>query len=89
MNTYEFTFITPTDKKTTMTAVEKMLADHQGDITNRDTWGKRTLAYPIKKHIEGFYHLWTVQLSSKAVLDVRKKLEHSDEVIRYLLLKKA
>ncbi|KXK07543.1 MAG: 30S ribosomal protein S6 [Microgenomates bacterium OLB22] len=89
MNTYEFTFITTTDNKTTMSAVEKILSDNQADVTARDTWGKRTLAYPIKKQTEGFYHLWTVQISPKSILDVRRKLEHSEDVIRYLLLKRA
>ena len=49
-------------------------------------WGKRTLAYPVKKHETGYYVVakFTAQPETQAELD--RVLNLADEVIRFKVL---
>ncbi len=55
-------------------------------MTNADRWGRRRLAYPIRKKNAGFY----VQLLHKSPTDMIPKLEQAfkldEDVIRHLTI---
>jgi small subunit ribosomal protein S6 len=65
--------------------VEKILADNQGKIVNTDNWGKRKLAYPIKKNESAVYVIYTVDMPAESVRKVESTLNITDEVIRFLI----
>lgn len=65
--------------------VEKILTDNGGKIVNADNWGKRKLAYPIKKNEHAVYVFYTVELPSSSVSKVESTLNITDEVIRFLI----
>jgi len=65
--------------------VEKIFADNKGKITNIDNWGKRKLAYPIKKNESAMYMFYTLELPAEAVRKVEATLNITDEVIRFLI----
>jgi small subunit ribosomal protein S6 len=65
--------------------VEKIFTDAGGKITNTDNWGKRKLAYPIKKNEFALYVFYTVELPGEAVIGVEQTLNITDEVIRFLI----
>lgn len=67
--------------------VEKLIADNQGKITKTDNWGKRKLAYPIKKQDHAVYCIYTVQMPTNSVNKIEETLNISNEVIRYLITK--
>jgi small subunit ribosomal protein S6 len=67
--------------------VEKIFTDGSGKITNTDSWGKRKLAYPIKKHETALYLIYTVNLPAESVRKVESTLNITDEVIRFLIVK--
>jgi small subunit ribosomal protein S6 len=67
--------------------VEKIFADGSGKITNTDNWGKRKLAYPIKKHETAIYVIYTLNLPAESVRKVESTLNITDEVIRFLIVK--
>jgi len=52
-----------------------------------DPWGKRRLAYPIRKQREGYYVVMQVQLPPEAISELERRLELSEEVLRYLLVR--
>ncbi len=54
------------------------------EIQNR---GKRRLAYPIKKHLDGIYIQMNYNADGKQVAPLERAMRLSDEVIRYLTLK--
>ena len=39
--------------------IEELLKNLGGTVSKTDVWGKRTLAYPIRKKTEGYYVLFT------------------------------
>lgn len=65
--------------------VEKIFTDNKGKVTNVDNWGKRKLAYPIKKNESAVYVIYTVELPAEAVRKVESILNITDEVIRFLI----
>ena len=67
--------------------VEKIFADNGGKIVNADNWGKRKLAYPIKKNEHAVYVFYTVELPNANVQKVESTLNITDEVIRFLITK--
>jgi small subunit ribosomal protein S6 len=67
--------------------VEKIFADNGGKVTNTDNWGKRKLAYPIKKNESAVYVIYTVEFPAESVRKVESTLNITDEVIRFLITK--
>ncbi|HSX16659.1 MAG TPA: 30S ribosomal protein S6 [Patescibacteria group bacterium] len=65
--------------------VEKIFTDNKGKVVNADNWGKRKLAYPIKKNESAVYVIYTVELPAEAVRKVEGILNITDEVIRFLI----
>lgn len=69
------------------TAVEKIISDNKGEITATDNWGKRRLAYPIKKHENAVYVFYTVKLAPASIRPIEAALNIASEVIRFLITK--
>lgn len=65
--------------------VEKIFADNKGKVTKVDNWGKRKLAYPIKKNESAVYVIYSLDLPAEAVRKVESTLNITDEVIRFLI----
>ncbi len=65
--------------------VEKIFTDNGGKVVNVDNWGKRKLAYTIKKLDHAVYVFYTVELPGESVRKVEATLNITDEVIRFLI----
>ena len=58
-----------------------------GEVTSVDVWGRRALAYPIRKQTEGTYVFLQAQLDPGTILELERNLKLDEEVLRYLLLR--
>lgn len=91
MNQYEIAILYDPDLEIDLdkatTRVEKIFTDNGGKIANVDKWGKRKLAYPIKKHETAVYVFYTVDIPGEGVAKVESTLNITDEVIRFLITK--
>lgn len=65
--------------------VEKIFTDNGGNVINVDNWGKRKLAYPIKKNEHAVYVFYIVELPATNIQKVESTLNITDEVIRFLI----
>jgi small subunit ribosomal protein S6 len=65
--------------------VEKIITDNGGKITKTDNWGRRKLAYPIRKQEFAVYVFYTVDMSADNVQKVEQTFNITDEVIRFLI----
>jgi len=85
MNKYELTFLLPeeAEAETIKTLIESL----QGKISEEQKWGKRLLAYPIDKQMNGYYCTWFIEMEAKAMAELKKKLSFNEKLLRYLLLK--
>lgn len=68
--------------------VSQLIVGRQGVVEETQRWGKKRLAYPIKKFVEGNYALLRFKLEPSYVLELRQKLEADESILRYLVIKK-
>lgn len=67
--------------------VLQMVADQKGAVQGTEVWGKRTLAYPIRKFYEGIYVLHRVAMPAQGSAEVDRLLRFNEDVIRYLIVR--
>lgn len=91
MNEYELTVLFHPDLEIdidkALAKVEKILKDNKGKVVKTDNWGKRKLAYTIKKEDHAVYVFYEVELPGESVSKVEQTLNITNEVLRYLLVK--
>ena len=66
--------------------VRGLVKDAGGEIVSEDNWGKKRLAYRIKKQDFAAYVYFDVKLPADAPLKISNILNITDEVLRYLLV---
>jgi len=88
---YELTVLIHPDLEADLDAplakVRDIVTSAGGTITREDNWGKKKLAYPIKREEFAVYVYMDVELPADAPLKISNILNITDEVIRYLLVK--
>jgi small subunit ribosomal protein S6 len=55
-----------------------------GKIQKVEKWGKKRLAYPVRKHREGSYVLLVAEGSGEIIKEIERRIRVTDGVIRYL-----
>jgi small subunit ribosomal protein S6 len=58
-----------------------------GKILKCDNWGKRKLAYEVRKQLKGIYLYWQYLATSGTVEELERNLRMLDNVIRYYTVK--
>jgi len=58
-----------------------------GKVLKLDNWGKRKLAYEVRKQLKGIYLYWRYLASSGTVEEIERNLRMLDSVIRYYTVK--
>jgi len=91
MREYELVFIVRSDLDETafnevVEKVKSWISEPGGQVTKVDLWGKRRLAYPIRKQVEGQYVQVNMKMSPQIGRELERNLRFLDPVIRYLLL---
>lgn len=92
MNKYELAVVlNPTlDEeavKAEMAAINELIAKFGGTVEKVDDWGKRRLAYEIKKVNEGFYSFITFTSENETPNEVEKRMRINEKVLRYLVVR--
>jgi len=76
----------PDEVETVTSRIQQLIEDHGGIIKKIDRWGKRRLAYLIKKKTHGFYV--EIEFSANSRLNIPKILEAeyrlNDRVLRHM-----
>lgn len=67
--------------------VEKIFADNEAKIVNVENWGKKKLAYTIKKHDSAVYVFYTVEVAGQNVRKIEYTFNITDEIIRFLIVR--
>ena len=92
MHDYELMVILDpdTDERTVAPSLEaflEVIRKDGGNIENLDIWGKRRLAYEIKKKTEGIYAVVNFTASSEATAELDRQLRLSEAVMRTKVLR--
>jgi small subunit ribosomal protein S6 len=94
MTKYELTVIvrpeiSEEERDKVLSKIEEIITAAKGEIVSRDMWGRRDLAYPIKKYTEGVYVLFTFNAPPAATKDIDYRVKINDDILRHLLVKAA
>jgi small subunit ribosomal protein S6 len=93
MRQYETVFlISPNleEEETTkvISQISGIISKNKGKLIQEDRWGKKKLAYPIKKFEEAFYVLFHYEGDSKVPLELEKRFKQTEAILRFLTVKK-
>jgi len=66
--------------------VRSFIEKRDGKISYEENWGKRKLAYEIKKAEVGIYLLWYFNAPKKNIAKIEKDMRLSEEILRYLVI---
>jgi small subunit ribosomal protein S6 len=90
MKEYELTVLIhpdlEADLETPLTKVRDIIKNAGGEIIKEDNWGKKKLAYSIRREDFAVYVYMDVKLPADAPLKISNTLNITDEVVRYLLV---
>lgn len=92
MRPYETVIIFDTEvEESALTAVLErgldVVRNNGGTVGTVDRWGKRTLAYEIRKKREGYYVVAEFSAEPKAAAELDRFLVLADEVLRHKIMR--
>ena len=67
---------------------QTIITDRKGVIAKVDKWGKRHLAYEIKKQRDGYYFLIDFAGNGSIVNEIERNYKIDDRVIKFMTVKK-
>ncbi|MAG15139.1 MAG: 30S ribosomal protein S6 [Dehalococcoidales bacterium] len=70
-----------------ITSVSQFITGKGGSISDEERWGKKKLAYPIKRFLEGNYVLARFKMSPVWSKELEANLRISEDVLRHLLIR--
>jgi small subunit ribosomal protein S6 len=81
------TNLTEDEEKAQASQVEDLIRHEKGTIHLVEHWGKRKLAYPIKKQRQGHYEWYYAELDPARTSEIDRKLKMSETILRFLIFK--
>ena len=66
---------------------QQIIESSQGKILHLDDWGKKKLAYPIRKEFKGHYFCLTYKADTKCVAELERNMRINEDVVRFLTVK--
>jgi small subunit ribosomal protein S6 len=92
MNHYELMVIyspnlTEDEQRQQFQQVEELLKHENARINLVDHWGKRKLAYLVKKQRQGIYDWFYFELDPSRIAEIDRKLKMSEVILRFMITK--
>ena len=64
----------------------KGIIENGGTLLKLDPWGKKRLAYPIRKRSEGYYVLYIFESAPSFVAELNQALHVIETILRYMIV---
>lgn len=92
MALYEFMMIvkqalSDEEAERAMGKVKGLIAKHGGSLVSAENWGKRKLAYPVRKEKKGTYLLFQFSGDGRLPSELEKNCRLDDAVVKFLTVK--
>lgn len=68
--------------------IERSILNQGAEIVRKENWGRKTLAYPIKKKEEGIYYLFYIRSSPDKISKIEENFLRRENILRYLILQR-
>ncbi len=93
MNKYEGIFIirpnlTEENSKAVLDLIENEIKKSEGEIETINSWGRKNLAYAIKKFTEGLYYQIDFSIVPSALGDMERKFRLKADILRHMMVRK-
>jgi small subunit ribosomal protein S6 len=76
------------DAEKLITQMADVVSQREGKMIKLEKWGKRRMAYPIKRFGEAFYVFLHYEGRPDIPLELERRFKQTDGVLRYLTLQK-
>ncbi|MFN8411272.1 MAG: 30S ribosomal protein S6 [Anaerolineales bacterium] len=70
---------------TVLERVKGWVSESGGSVDKVDVWGRRKLAYIIRKQREGQYVLLNVSMNPSATADLERNIRYQENIMRHML----
>ena len=70
----------------TISRMQETITTHGGELIELDKWGRKRLAYPIKKAKSGYYVVIRFNATTDLVATLERNYRLDENVIRYLTI---
>jgi small subunit ribosomal protein S6 len=92
MRHYEIIFIVhPSQSEQVATMLERYrssIGEQGGSIHRLEDWGRRQLAYPIKKIHKAHYVLMNIECQQETLNELEASFRFNDAVLRYMIMRR-
>ncbi len=78
--------LSESDSTAILDRFESSVKAHGGEITLKDPWGTRKLAYEIEKQTTGDYYLYRFTADNTLVKEADRDFRLDDKVLRHLIV---
>ena len=78
--------VDPEAESAALERLKSIITDAGGTLVDEDTWGRRQLAFPIRKKNFGVYHFWKFEVGGEVVSKLTFELRTNDAVMRSMIL---
>ena len=91
MNKYEVMFIVKVSDEEAIKSAGKLVQDtivkNGGTVEKVDEWGRRQLAYEVKKQTEGYYFVIDFTMKPENIKELDRVIKIRDSIIRHIIVK--
>jgi len=70
----------------TISRMQETITTHGGELVDLDKWGRKRLAYPIKKAKSGYYVVFRFSATTDLVATLERNYRLDENIIRYLTI---
>lgn len=78
--------VDPESETAALERLQAIITDAGGSLAEQNTWGRRQLAYPIRKKNFGVYHFWKFEVGGEVIDKLTFELRTNDAVMRSMIL---
>ena len=93
MNNYEGIFmikpdLKEEDVKNIFKAINDSVINNGGSIKKEESWGKKQLAYPVKKFKEGYYYKLDFTTESTSISKLENAYKLNQDILRTMITRR-
>ena len=75
--------LTDDEAGATIDKFKKLIIDAGGDVKFESPWGRRRLAYEIKKVKYGIYHLFFAEANGEIIENLERQAVYDDNILKF------
>ena len=68
-----------------MDRIKGWVSESGGSVDKVDIWGKRRMAYTIRKHRDGQYVLFNITLNPQSASGLEQNIRYQEPILRHML----